>query len=138
MLRPIAQCWSYSSMSKKLKTYLTNTIKQLIKEGKLYLNDEFVWQSRFQCENWDKTRTNNDEYKRKIEQISIQELAVISEWIVQQSLSIDEEGLMKEVANILEFKQLNKSIKTRLQKTIKYMYEKGNVDHEKDRIFWKI
>jgi hypothetical protein len=137
VLRPVAQCWSYSSVSKKLNQHLTTILNELIKEEKIYLCDEFIWNNKSQCQKWDKARKNDDENKRKIEQISLQELAVIAEWIIHQSLSIDEEGLMREMANHLDFKQLTQGVKTPLEQTIKYVEERGKVKLEGGRIIWK-
>ncbi len=137
ILRPVAQCWSYSSISKKLNQHLTAVINELIEEEKIYLYDEFIWNNKSQYENWDKARKNEGENKRKIDQISLQELAVIAEWIIRQSLSIDEEGLMREIANYLDFKQLTQGVKTRLEQTIKYVEERGNIKLEGGRIIWK-
>lgn len=137
ILRPVAQCWSYSSVSKKLNQHLTTILNELIKEDRIYLCDEFIWNNKSQCQKWDKARKNDDENKRKIEQISLQELAVIAEWIIHQSLSIDEEGLMREMANHLDFKQLTQGIRTRLEQTIKYVEARGNIKLEGCRIIWK-
>ncbi|MGI0480093.1 hypothetical protein ACN4EE_04805 [Geminocystis sp. CENA526] len=136
VVRPVAQCWSYNSVSKKLNQHLTTILNELIKEERIYLDDDFLWNNQSQCQKWDKARKNDDENKRKIEQISLQELAVIAEWIIHQSLSIDEEGLMREMANHLDFKQLTQGVKTRLEQTIKYVEERGNVKLEGGRIIW--
>ncbi|WP_373479205.1 hypothetical protein [Geminocystis sp.] len=41
------------------------------------------------------------------------------------------------MANHLDFKQLTQGIRTRLEQTIKYVEERGNIKLEGGRIIWK-
>ncbi|MEA5513294.1 AAA domain-containing protein [Nodularia sp. UHCC 0506] len=136
IVRAVSQCWSFNMVSKKLTNCITEQVKQLVNQKQLWCEQDFIWTSKEQWQNWQFVRQPVDNKKRKIEQIPVEELAVATKWIISQSLSIGEEDLYKAIASLFSLGRLNDQTRLKMSESVTLVCNQGKAKRDSSRVVW--
>ena len=126
----VADCWSFSKVSKTLTKRVTEQVNQLVEQKQLWCHQDFLWNTKEQSENLQFARQPIENRKRRIEQIPVEELTVAAEWIIAQSLSIGEEDLYKAIASLFSLGKLNDKIKLKMNEAVTLVCNKGKAKRD--------
>ncbi len=131
LYKKLLQEWNMSRTTPKLDSYLEYLIGELNLPNTIH-HQPFYWNPGQKTEP-DFYRDNTIE-KRAIEDIAPEEIMVALDEIVSQSLSIDEEELIRHTARIFGFAKTGRQIDTLLRYAIDLMVKTGKYKREGERI----
>ncbi len=108
---------------------------------KLTMEEEenFCWLPTMNPNNYKEFRMpSNDETKRRVEDIPLEEIGAALVYVVKKQISLSEEDLYREVARVFGYSRCLSNMKERFTKALEKEVKKENLVLEKDRVYLKV
>ncbi|KMK75186.1 DUF3320 domain-containing protein [Alkalihalobacillus pseudalcaliphilus] len=135
--RAIASSWKFTRAGAKIESVIKNQLKQLPYYQTTDSKGCFLWESRQQYEQFIDFRTYselNEDSKRRLQDISKEELANGIQQLIQSTLSLPNEILNREIIKQLGYVRTSPAIEAYMEEALQLAKAKNWVDINEDNV----
>lgn len=126
VVRDVARAFSHKTVRERVRLRIESVLRELASSGRIVLREEFAWRTGVDPETLAIARGADDAGElRAIDEIAIEELAVVAAHVLEGALSLPRRELVKAIAKAFGIGRFGKEAEARLFRAVDRIVARG-------------